>query len=68
MNAPCKDCLDRVVDCHSVCEKYKTFRKERDAELEMRKKLSTGEPLTSEYFMKKWKNKIRIINSRNVRR
>jgi hypothetical protein len=24
--APCKDCPDRVLSCHSVCEKYKLFQ------------------------------------------
>ena len=27
--APCKDCPDRKVRCHSVCEKYKQFSEER---------------------------------------
>lgn len=30
MNAPCKDCSDRQVGCHSACEKYLDFRKEVD--------------------------------------
>ena len=25
LNAPCKDCKDRHVGCHSECEKYKEF-------------------------------------------
>lgn len=25
--APCKGCENRVLGCHSVCEKYITFRK-----------------------------------------
>lgn len=29
MIAPCKDCHDRKVGCHSVCEKYKQFSEER---------------------------------------
>lgn len=28
--APCKDCPDRQVGCHSTCEKYLAFRKERN--------------------------------------
>ena len=28
--APCKDCPDRQVGCHSTCEKYLTFRKKRN--------------------------------------
>lgn len=28
--APCKDCPDRTVKCHSTCERYLTFRKNLD--------------------------------------
>lgn len=28
--APCKDCPDREVGCHSKCERYTSFRKELD--------------------------------------
>lgn len=28
--APCKDCPNREVGCHSTCDKYIVFRKERD--------------------------------------
>lgn len=38
LNAPCKDCPDRVVGCHSTCEKYIAFRKYRDELLERRTK------------------------------
>jgi hypothetical protein len=24
---PCKDCPDRVVGCHSKCEKYKSYKR-----------------------------------------
>ena len=27
MKAPCKNCTDRVVGCHSTCEKYKDWKK-----------------------------------------
>ena len=30
IKAPCKDCPDRKQGCHSTCEKYIAFRKERD--------------------------------------
>lgn len=32
VNAPCKDCPDRYLGCHSSCPKYIEFRKEKDAE------------------------------------
>lgn len=31
MIAPCKDCSDRCIGCHSVCDKYKDFRATCDA-------------------------------------
>ena len=33
MRAPCADCQDRRVGCHTDCERYKEFRAERDAYL-----------------------------------
>ena len=32
MNAPCNGCADRTVGCHSVCEKYKDWKRKKDAE------------------------------------
>lgn len=32
LKPPCKDCPDRNEDCHSVCVKYKEFRRLKDAE------------------------------------
>ena len=29
LSAPCKDCGDRVIGCHSTCDKYKQFADER---------------------------------------
>lgn len=34
---PCKGCEDRVIGCHSVCERYITWKAERD---EMKKELT----------------------------
>ena len=67
MDAPCKDCPDRVVGCHSVCEKYKAFREERDRELEQRKISIAGNPLGNKYFQSRMKNKQRLARSRNPR-
>lgn len=30
MDAPCKDCKDRSMTCHSECEKYLLFKRERE--------------------------------------
>lgn len=37
-HAPCKDCPDKVVGCHSSCDKYQEFRKFRDEFREYRAK------------------------------
>lgn len=34
VTAPCKDCKDRFVGCHSSCDKYKEFRINLDEERE----------------------------------
>lgn len=33
--APCKDCQDRVVGCHSNCECYTAWKKKHDEEHEL---------------------------------
>ena len=30
INSPCKDCTDREIGCHSICENYKYFRRKLD--------------------------------------
>jgi predicted metal-binding transcription factor (methanogenesis marker protein 9) len=37
MDAPCKDCPDRHALCHSTCEKYQAFVREREAIREQKK-------------------------------
>lgn len=29
-NAPCLDCKDRFIGCHSKCEKYKQFKRKME--------------------------------------
>lgn len=29
LSAPCKDCDDRAIGCHSTCDKYRQFAEER---------------------------------------
>lgn len=38
MRAPCKDCADRKVGCHSVCSRYLAWREEHEAEKRERKR------------------------------
>lgn len=30
IQAPCKDCKDRQLGCHSICQKYIDFKKEQE--------------------------------------
>lgn len=32
ITAPCKDCPDRAIGCHSICPKYAEFKKAMDAQ------------------------------------
>ena len=58
---PCKDCENRQIGCHSVCEKYKTWRKEKDKqykeELEKRRC-----DIEYEHYVKSRQRKIRDKN------
>ena len=55
---PCKDCEYRQMGCHSVCEKYKTWRKEKDKQYkeELGKKRCDIE---YEHYVKSRQRKIR---------
>lgn len=35
-SAPCKDCPDRKAGCHTICEKYLTYKSELDTYNKMR--------------------------------
>lgn len=43
MKAPCKDCQNRRVGCHSECEKYISFSEERSRQLEEKYKASQAD-------------------------
>ena len=30
LSAPCKDCVNRDIGCHSACDQYKKFANERE--------------------------------------
>lgn len=34
ISAPCKDCAERQIGCHSSCEKYQNFCRENEARRE----------------------------------
>lgn len=40
MLAPCKDCKERKVGCHSTCEAYKEFQRQNDVTKANRRKES----------------------------
>ena len=45
MKSPCMGCETRTPpDCHTTCEKYKAFRKEKDKELEAKEKARSSTP------------------------
>lgn len=39
MTAPCKDCPNRYVGCHSECRAYQAYRAERETHYQLRKDL-----------------------------
>lgn len=39
-DAPCKDCVDRKLRCHSSCEKYKAFQERNQKRLDEQHKRS----------------------------
>ena len=68
MNAPCKDCTDRVLGCHSVCEEYKLFHEERKRELEQKRMQYLTNPLGNDYFRRNLKLKQKLTRSGNYRK
>ena len=59
MTAPCKNCGDREIGCHSKCEKYKTFRKPLDKAATARNNLrKVYEVYDKERVSREQKNKL----------
>ena len=55
-HAPCKDCPDRTVTCHSVCQKYEDWKIERAAMLDWQREQNHVE--ISDYALRQhWRNK-----------
>lgn len=67
MDAPCKDCPDRVLGCHSVCEKYKQFQEERTRELERKRMQYLTNHLGNDYFRRYLKFKQRLKRNGNYK-
>lgn len=49
MNAPCYNCEDRYVGCHSKCKNYISFRQAKDEENEVVKKRKAEVRIRTEY-------------------
>ena len=56
----CKDCEKRHTGCHSTCEDYKAFRKERDEELAAHRR----EYETADYFVRQ---KLKGMRKKNAK-
>ena len=53
MKSPCMGCETRTPpDCHITCEKYKTFRAEKDKELEAKEKDRKATPALAKEVLK----------------
>ena len=60
----CKDCGDRYVGCHSVCERYSEFRKfveERNKEIMKDSEARRDQILSVERFKKEIRKGRRVI-------
>ncbi len=62
MRAPCKECPDRKIGCHSECARYITYRAEKDEERAKRMELHRVNEAVKdgmERCCKPWKRKTR---------
>lgn len=56
-NAPCKDCSERHIGCHSECEKYKSFREFKMIQYEKKIKEQSIEGYVADSIIKYARNK-----------
>lgn len=57
INAPCYKCEDRTQDCHSICEKYISWKAERDKRKESEREAELQEWRVTEYMVKRIKRR-----------
>lgn len=50
---PCKGCEERVVGCHSVCEKYKDWKTDELKRMEYANNVYVTEKVANDYVVKK---------------
>ena len=55
MKCPCKDCFDRRFNCHSMCTRYKDWKKEIAEAAEHRRKETA--PISEASVRQYWRNK-----------
>lgn len=51
---PCTECADRVLGCHSTCEKYAEFKKQNDAVNKKRTETKCHYTIAREQRNSKW--------------
>lgn len=62
--APCINCCDREVGCHSKCDKYKKFRSDLDEKNRISRAIKDKQSTTMEYIVE---SKRRMAKSRRSR-
>lgn len=55
----CKDCPEREVGCHAVCEKYLAFHEERTKTLERIREARKKDDAYIDYFLKNYRKRLR---------
>ena len=63
--APCINCCDREVGCHSKCEKYKKFRSDLDEKNRINKERKDKQSATMEYIIESKRRMARSHRSRS---
>lgn len=53
IDAPCRNCKDRVLGCHDKCERYSAYRKRLDEIREKDKERRKEEELNGRHFKRR---------------
>lgn len=56
MNGPCLGCQDRVLGCHSKCERYLEYRRKKDEIAERREADKIGVTAAIESIRRKYRH------------
>lgn len=63
--APCINCCDREVGCHSKCDKYKKFRSDLDEKNRINKEIKDKQSTTMEYIVESKRRMTKSHRSRS---